>query len=55
MGVVLVAQLFTLRYLDGEAVPEVLRTRIAMSNRLRPWLISVATLMALTGLVLQLG
>ena len=55
LGVVLLAQLLTVRHLDVESVPGVLRSRIALSNRVRPWLIVVATLMALTGLALQLG
>jgi hypothetical protein len=33
----------------------VLRSRVALSNRVRPWLIGVAAVMALTGLVMQLG
>ncbi|MGI8901367.1 MAG: endonuclease/exonuclease/phosphatase family protein [Nocardioides sp.] len=42
------------RHLPLESIPGVLRGRVALSNRLRPWLISTALAMAVTGLVLHL-
>ena len=54
MGVVLLGQVFAVRHLPLESIPGVLRGRVALSNRLRPWLISTALAMAVTGLVLHL-
>lgn len=55
IGTLLVAQVLVVRHLPVETIPDVLRSRVALSNRLRPWLIGVAAAVALTGLVLQLG
>jgi hypothetical protein len=55
VGTVLVAQVLLVRHLPVETIPGVLRTRVALSNRLRPWLIAVAAVMTMTGLVLQLS
>ena len=55
VGAVLVAQVLLVRHLPVETIPGVLRTRVALSNRLRPWLIAVAAVMTMTGLVLQLS
>ncbi len=55
IGALLVAQVLVVRHLPVETIPDVLRSRVALSNRLRPWLIGVAAAVALTGLVLQLG
>jgi hypothetical protein len=55
LGTLLVAQVLVVRHLPVETIPDVLRSRVALSNRVRPWLIGVAAVMALTGLVMQLG
>ena len=55
LGTLLVAQVVVVRHLPVETIPDVLRSRVALSSRLRPWLIGVAAAMALTGLVMQLG
>jgi len=55
VGAVLVVQLFSVRHLPSEAVPIVLRGRIDLSNRMRPWLIGAAGVMVAVGLALQLG
>ncbi|MEP7092009.1 MAG: hypothetical protein ABI776_18050, partial [Nocardioidaceae bacterium] len=52
-GVVLVAQVFVLRNLPIESVPGVLRGRVELCNRLRPWLIAAAAAMTAAGLLLQ--
>jgi hypothetical protein len=54
MGIVLWGNVVAVRHLPTEDVPGVLRGRIEMCNRLRPWLIAVACAMAMTGLVLHL-
>lgn len=51
--VVILGQVVALRHLPAEAIPDVLRGRVALSTRLRPWLLVVAMAMAATGLVLQ--
>jgi hypothetical protein len=51
--VVLVGQIVALRHLPAENIPGVLRGRVALSTRLRPWLLVVALAMAATGLGLQ--
>jgi hypothetical protein len=43
------------RHLPTEDVPGVLRGRIELCNRLRPWLIAAACAMTMTGLALQLA
>ncbi len=55
LGTLLVAQVLVVRHLPVETIPDVLRSRVALSNRVRPWLIGVAAVMALTGLVMQLA
>lgn len=55
LGIVLMGQVLTVRHLPVETIPGVLRARVALCNRIRPWLIGAAAAMALTGLVLQLG
>jgi hypothetical protein len=55
LGTLLVAQVVVVRHLPVETIPDVLRSRVALSSRLRPWLIGVAAVMALTGLVMHLG
>jgi hypothetical protein len=53
-GVVLVVQMIAVRHLPLDSVPGVLQGRIALSNRLRPWLIAAAGGVVASGLVLQL-
>ena len=55
MGIVLWGNVVAVRHLPAEDVPGVLRGRIELCNRLRPWLIAAACAMAMTGLVLQLA
>lgn len=55
MGAVLVAQVVAVRHLPAETIPGVLRSRIVLCSRLRPFLITVAVAMAVLGLVLQLA
>ncbi len=55
MAVVLLAQVLTVRHLPVETVPGVLRGRVELSNRLRPWLLGAAVAMVVAGVVLHLG
>jgi hypothetical protein len=55
MGVVLIGNAFAARRLPDETVPLVLRGRITMCNRMRPWLSAAALAMTATGLVLMLS
>ena len=55
MGIVLWGNVVAVRHLPTEDVPGVLRGRIELCNRLRPWLIVAACAMTMTGLVLQLA
>jgi hypothetical protein len=52
VGAVVVAQVVVMRHLTLETIPEVLRGRVALSSRLRPWLIAAAAAMAASGLAL---
>jgi hypothetical protein len=54
MGLVLWGNVVAIRHLQPEDVPNVLRRRIELCNRARPWLIVVACAMAVTGLALHL-
>ena len=47
-------QAVALRHLPAEAIPTVLRPRVELCNRLRPWLVGAATALALAGLLLHL-
>ena len=49
IGALLVAQVLVVRHLPVETIPDVLRSRVALSNRLRPWLIGVAAAVAQLG------
>ena len=49
---VLVAQLVAVRHLPVETIPGVIRHRVEICSRLRPWLFATAALMVLLGLVL---
>lgn len=53
-GVVLAGQVLAVRHLPVETIPGCMQARIALSNRLRPFLIVCAAVMAAAGLVLQL-
>jgi len=53
MGIVLLSQVVAVRHLPVETIPTVLRGRVELSNRLRPWLLAAALAMAVTGLVIQ--
>ncbi len=55
MGLVLLGQAVAARHLPAESIPGVLRGRVALSNRLRPWLVVAAVAMAATGLALGLS
>ncbi len=55
LGIVLIAQVVLTRHLHVETIPGVLRGRVALSNRLRPWLFVAALTMAVPGLILQLS
>lgn len=55
IGVILLAQVVVMRHLSLETIPSVLRDRVALSNRLRPWLIGAAVAMAASGLILHLA
>ncbi|NUR05523.1 MAG: hypothetical protein HOQ45_00770 [Nocardioidaceae bacterium] len=55
MGVVLVGNALVARRLPLESVPSILRGRVLLCNRMRPWLSLAAVLMTATGLVLLLG
>ena len=52
-GCVLLAQVVAVRLLPVENIPVVLRARVALSSRLRPWLLLAAMLMVGVGLLLQ--
>lgn len=52
-GCVLLAQVVVVRRLPVETIPGVLRARVAMSTRLRPWLLLAATTMVGAGVLLQ--
>jgi len=54
MGVALLGHLVAVRHLPVENIPGVLRSRVELSSRLRPWLIGAALAMSVAGLVLQL-
>ncbi len=55
MGVVLIGNAVAVRRLPEETVPLVLRERITLCNRMRPWLSAAALAMTATGLVLILS
>lgn len=54
MGVVLVGNALAVRRLPIETVPTVLRGRILLCNRMRPWLAVAAAAMTAAGLFLHL-
>jgi hypothetical protein len=54
IGGVLVAQALAARRLARREIPLALRERVALSNRLRPWLLTAAVAMLSAGLVLAL-
>lgn len=54
MGIVLIGNAMTVRHLSLEDVPGCLHGRIALSNRLRPWLSVVAVTVTAAGLILRL-
>ncbi len=54
MGVVLVGNAIAVRHLPIESVPGVLRGRVLMCNRMRPWLTAAAATMTAAGLFLLL-
>ncbi len=54
-GVVLVGQVLAVRHLPLETIPGCLQGRVALCNRLRPYLIAAVAAMATAGLVLQFG
>jgi hypothetical protein len=54
LGSVLVSQAIATRLLARQEIPLVLRGRVALSKRLRPWLLVAAATMVSAGLVLAL-
>ena len=52
-GVVLAGQVVAVRHLPVETIPGCLQARVALSNRLRPFLIVATAVMAAAGAVLQ--
>jgi hypothetical protein len=52
LGSVLIAQTLTARHLSREDIPPVLRSRVDLSSRVRPWLFGLATVLVLAALVL---
>lgn len=55
LGIVLLGNVYVLRHLPAEVVPTILRGRIELANRMRPWLAVAALGLTVAGLVLQLG
>ena len=55
MGIVLVGNAVAVRHLPIESVPEILRGRVLMCNRMRPWLSATAAAMIAAGVLLLLG
>jgi len=54
MGIVLLGNAVAVRHLPIESVPGVLRPRVLMCNRMRPWLSAAAAAMTGAGLFLLL-
>jgi hypothetical protein len=54
MGIVLVGNAIAVRHLPIETVPGVLRERVRLANRMRPWLSLAALAITAAGLFLQL-
>lgn len=54
MGIVVIGQTVVVRHLPVESIPGVLRGRVELFSRLRPWLVVAAAGMAALGLVLEL-
>lgn len=54
IGAVLVAQAAVVPHLPSHEIPHVLRGRVALSNRLRPWLLAASAAMVSAGLLLAL-
>lgn len=50
LGAVMVGQMVALRHLPTENVPLVLRGRVDLSNRLRPWLLAASGILLMAGL-----
>ena len=55
LGIVLLGHVYVLRHLPVDAVPSILRGRIELAHRMRPWLAAAAVCLTVAGLVLQLG
>jgi hypothetical protein len=53
LATVLFAQAIAVRHLPVESIPGVLRGRVAMCSRVRPWLLFTALAMAVMGLLLR--
>lgn len=54
IGCLLLAQLVAVRHLPADSIPGVLRTRVALSNSVRPWLLAAAAAMAGAGVLVQM-
>lgn len=54
MGIVLLGNAVAVRHLPIESVPGVLRPRVLMCNRMRPWLTAAAAAMTAAGTFLLL-
>ena len=55
MGIVLLGNAIAVRHLPVESVPTILRGRVLLCNRMRPWLTAAAAAMTAAGLFLLLG
>lgn len=49
----LIAQVVAVRHLPAESIPGVLKSRVALSNRVRPWLLVASLTTAAAGLLVQ--
>ena len=54
MGIVLVGNAIAVRHLPTESVPIILKPRVEMCNRMRPWLSAAAAAMTTAGIFLLL-
>ncbi|MBD8870309.1 hypothetical protein [Nocardioides donggukensis] len=55
VGMLVLVQVYAVRHLPAESIPQALRSRVELSNRLRPWLLLAVVLMAAAGVLLHLG
>ncbi|MCW2848156.1 MAG: hypothetical protein JWR90_2130 [Marmoricola sp.] len=53
MGIVIAGQSFAVHRMPMDSVPTVLRARVLLCNRIRPWLAVAAAAITAAGLLLQ--